>query len=88
MYAIRSYYVCDRLGMKLDDHRVADGLGRLLAPGGVLVYCVCSLQAAEEAAAPPPGFAADPVRPDELPGWEFALRADGCLRTLPSYNFV
>ncbi len=64
---------------------ILESAARLLAPGGVLVYCVCSLQAAEEAAAPPPGFAADPVRPDELPGWEFALRADGCLRTLPCH---
>jgi 16S rRNA (cytosine967-C5)-methyltransferase len=43
-----------------------------------------STSSAEETTAPPPGFAADPIRADELPGWEFALRV-GCLRTLPCH---
>ena len=63
-------------------------VARLLKPGGVLVYCVCSLQAAEETAspaAPPPGLIADPIRADELPGWEFAVRPDGALRALPCH---
>jgi 16S rRNA (cytosine967-C5)-methyltransferase len=65
--------------------RIRDSAARLLRPDGVLVYCVCSQEAAEETLGPPPGFVPDPVRPEDLPGWEFALRADGCLRTLPCH---
>lgn len=57
-------------------------------PGGTLVYCVCSLEAAEEAAspaAPPAGFAPLPAEPAEIGGWDFAIRPDGALRTLPCH---
>ena len=66
---------------------IAD-VARLLNPGGVLVYCVCSLQSAEETAAaatPPPGLRPDPIRPDEVGGWGFAVRPDGTLRALPCH---
>jgi 16S rRNA (cytosine967-C5)-methyltransferase len=56
-----------------------------LAPGGRLVYAVCSLEPAEgEGAAPPAGLAPDPIRPEELPD---GLRPTGAgaVRTLPSH---
>ncbi len=60
-----------------------------VAPGGRLVYAVCSLERAEgedqvaAALARHPGLALDPVRADELPpGVEPA--AEGWLRTLPT----
>ncbi len=63
-------------------------VARLVKPGGRLVYCVCSLQPDEETAspaAPPPGFAPEPIGAGEIGGWDFAIRADGTLRTLPCH---
>ena len=63
-------------------------IARLVKPGGRLVYCTCSLQPAEETAspaAPPPGFAPEPIEASEIGGWAFAVRADGALRTLPCH---
>ncbi len=63
----------------------------LLAPGGVLVYCVCSLQPVEgpeqimDFLQRTPGATLEPVSPSELPGLESAITSDGCLRTLPSH---
>jgi 16S rRNA (cytosine967-C5)-methyltransferase len=58
-----------------------------LAPGGRLVFATCSLQAEEgeahRAALPGLGLAPDPVRPEEVPGLEAAITADGALRTRP-----
>lgn len=60
-------------------------------PGGTLVYCVCSLEAQEgegqinrllEAGLP---VERDPVRPEELPGLEMTITAQGDVRTLPHY---
>jgi 16S rRNA (cytosine967-C5)-methyltransferase len=65
-----------------------DGLlqaaGRMVRPGGRLIYAVCSLQAEEGA----PRLAAsglrnDPFLPAELPGLPDAITADGFLRTHP-----
>lgn len=63
-------------------------VARLVKPGGMLVYCICSLQPGEETASPanpPDGFVADPIRAEEIGGWDFAVRADGALRTLPCH---
>jgi len=65
--------------------RLLADAARLVAPGGTLVYCVCSLQPEEETAAPPPGFAPAPIAAAEIGGWGFALRPDGNLRTLPCH---
>ncbi|WP_337996557.1 RsmB/NOP family class I SAM-dependent RNA methyltransferase [Oleispirillum naphthae] len=65
--------------------RLLADAARLVKPGGTLVYCVCSLQPEEETAAPPPGFAPAPISAAEIGGWDFALRPDGALRTLPCH---
>ncbi|WP_442880074.1 RsmB/NOP family class I SAM-dependent RNA methyltransferase [Aurantimonas sp. A2-1-M11] len=69
--------------------RLLGEAARLLAPGGRLVFSNCSLDPAEGEAivaaflAERPEMVRDPVRPDELPGMEFALTAEGDLRTTP-----
>ena len=56
---------------------------RLLAPGGRLVYAVCSLEREEgEDQAARVALAPDPIRADEVPG--FTPTAQGCLRTDPA----
>jgi 16S rRNA (cytosine967-C5)-methyltransferase len=60
----------------------------MVKPGGLLVYCVCSLEAAEGAdrfATLPAGFRRVPVRPDEVGGMADLLTPEGDLRTLPSH---
>lgn len=59
-----------------------------LKPGGVLVYCVCSLEPQEgeqqaEWLMQRPDLTADPVGADELGGLAAALTAAGFVRTLP-----
>jgi 16S rRNA (cytosine967-C5)-methyltransferase len=59
-----------------------------LNPGGVLVYCVCSLEPAEgEAQArwllDRDGVEAVPVRPDELGELADAVTSEGFVRTYP-----
>ncbi|MCH8862662.1 MAG: methyltransferase domain-containing protein [Proteobacteria bacterium] len=64
---------------------------RLLAPGGALVYCVCSLQPAEGPEqiaaflARTPDAALEPVEASGLPGLADAVTPEGYLRTLPSH---
>ena len=56
---------------------------RLLAPGGRLVYAVCSLEREEgEDQAARVALAPDPIRADEVPG--FTPTAQGSLRTDPA----
>lgn len=63
-----------------------------LKPGGVLVYCVCSLEPREGEdqarwiAEKHPELVLDPVRPDELGDFAPALRADGTVRTTPALS--
>lgn len=63
----------------------------LVAPGGTLVYAVCSLQRLEgsqQVAAfleSHPAFRRVPLQPAELPGLEALLDANGDLRTLPCH---
>lgn len=63
----------------------------MVKPGGMLVYCVCSLEPEEgenqirrllESGLP---VERDPIRADEVPGLEMTLTALGEIRTLPHY---
>jgi 16S rRNA (cytosine967-C5)-methyltransferase len=68
-----------------------DAAVRLVKPGGVLVYGVCSLEPEEgerqiaALLARDPRVAIEPVSPAELPGLESAIDASGCVRTLPTH---
>jgi 16S rRNA (cytosine967-C5)-methyltransferase len=63
---------------------------RSLKPGGTLIYCVCSLEAAEGedqvhwALEALPDLVLDPVRPDELPNLAQAVSPKGLVRTHPA----
>lgn len=70
---------------KMIDHALT-----LLKPGGMLVYCVCSLQReegeaqAKAALARHPEIARVAITPAEIGGLDKAVTRDGDLRTLPS----
>lgn len=63
----------------------------LLAPGGTLVYCTCSLEPEEGEGrvnaflAAHEGFIRQPVKPDEIGGLAELVTPEGDLRTLPSH---
>ena len=65
---------------------------RSLKPGGTLVYCVCSLEAAEGedqvswALEALPDLVIFPVKPDELPELPQAVSAKGLVRTHPAMS--
>ena len=69
--------------------RLLDNAARLVAPGGVLVYCTCSLepeegvQQVERFLARNPGFARSPIAAGEHGIAADWLTAEGDLRTLP-----
>ena len=64
---------------------------RLLAPGGVMIYCVCSLEPGEGEDRIDALLGSDapvkrlPIRPDEIPFLPEAVTPAGDLRTLPCY---
>jgi 16S rRNA (cytosine967-C5)-methyltransferase len=68
-----------------------DAAANLVAPGGVLVFAVCSLEPEEGALQADAflgrdrRFARDPVRPDEVFGMAELITAAGDLRTLPCH---
>jgi 16S rRNA (cytosine967-C5)-methyltransferase len=70
-----------------------DRAADLVAPGAILVYCVCSLEPEEgEAQVAPflarhPEFTRDPITPEEIAGLAHLVTADGALRTLPWHGF-
>ena len=71
--------------------RLLDNAAAMLAPGGALVYAVCSLQPEEgpqavaALLARDPTLARDPVRAAEVGGFGELLAADGALRSLPCH---
>lgn len=72
-------------------HDLIRAASRMVRPGGLLVYCVCSLSREEGEEVvdaflrETPGFAREPVRLDEVAGDPAFLTAEGDLRTLPSH---
>lgn len=72
--------------------RLLDSAARRTAPGGRLVYCVCSLEPEEGEAqieaflARTPEFALEPIAAGEGGAPEQSLRADGALRILPHHR--
>ena len=71
--------------------RLLDHAATLVRPGGVLVYAVCSLEAAEGPdriaafLAKNDGFRRRAIRPEEVGGDAALITADGDLRTLPCH---
>ena len=66
-----------------------DRAAAMVAPGGRLIYCTCSLEPAEGEDQVPPfldrhgDYAIDPVTPEEVGGLAEAIRPDGTVRTRP-----
>jgi 16S rRNA (cytosine967-C5)-methyltransferase len=73
--------------------RMLDRAADLVAPGGTLVYCTCSLEPEEgEAQIAPflarhPEFALDPIAAGEIAGLAHLVTPGGRLRTLPCHGF-
>ncbi len=71
--------------------RLLAAAGEMIKPGGLLVYCSCSLQPEEGPArieaflGQQPMFRRIPVAPGEVGGLEELVTADGDLRTLPCH---
>jgi 16S rRNA (cytosine967-C5)-methyltransferase len=71
--------------------RLLDNAVRITRPGGVIVYCTCSLEPEESEAAIEfflegnPAVGRRPISPDEIFGQAQFLTAAGDLRTLPSH---
>lgn len=69
--------------------RILDNAFRMLAPGGVLVYCTCSLQKVEgedqinHLLGQYPNAAKIAITPKEIGGMEEPITEDGDVRTLP-----
>ena len=70
--------------------RMIDKALTMLKPGGMLVYCVCSLQAEEgerqanAALKRHDTLTRQPITPEEIGGLDEAINRDGDLRTFPS----
>jgi 16S rRNA (cytosine967-C5)-methyltransferase len=71
--------------------RLLDHAATLVKPGGMLVYCTCSLEPEEgehqvvALLGRDPALRRDPIRPDEVGGHSELLTANGELRTLPCH---
>lgn len=71
--------------------RMIDRAAAWLKPGGVLIYCTCSLEPEEgegqlAAATARNGLALKPVAVDEVAGFAAAVAPDGTVRTLPCHD--
>lgn len=79
----------DIAGLARVQAQLLDSAVKLVKPGGLLVYCVCSLEPEEgerqiaALLARNSRVVVEPARADELPGIEDAIDATGCVRTLP-----
>ena len=76
--------IADRAALQ---RRMIAQTAKCLNPGGVLIYCVCSLEPeegeAQRAAAEAAGLVSMPITPGEAEWPTGALQADGTLRTHP-----
>lgn len=78
-----------RLG--LVQERLLDASAQFVAPGGLLVYCVCSLQSEEGPVriesflSKHPNFRRVPIKPEEVGGLSEIITPAGDLRTLPCH---
>lgn len=74
--------------------RLLDHAAELLAPGGILVFCTCSLEPQEGERqietflAAHPGFARLPIEPAETGGLQEILSGQGDLRSLPCHMAI
>jgi 16S rRNA (cytosine967-C5)-methyltransferase len=76
----------DLASLAAEQDRLLDAAARLLAPGGRLIYAVCSLldeEGAARVAAARAGLVAQPFTPAELAALPEALTRDGALRAHP-----
>lgn len=75
--------------LTLVQDRLLDAALAMLAPGGIIIYCVCSLEKAEGEAridallAAHPDFKRVPLTPDEVGGLPELITPKGDLRSLP-----
>jgi 16S rRNA (cytosine967-C5)-methyltransferase len=73
--------------------RLLDRAAQWVRPGGLLVYCSCSLEPEEGEAQVAPflqrngSFRLEPIDPDEIPGIRSLVSPAGTLRTLPCSSF-
>jgi 16S rRNA (cytosine967-C5)-methyltransferase len=73
--------------------RMLDVAATLVKPGGLLVFCTCSLEPEEgEAHVAPflarhPRFTLEPIAPEEIGGLTTLITPQGCMRTLPCHGF-
>ena len=79
----------DQTGLMSIQARLLANAAELLAPGGLLIYCTCSLQKAEGEAqvsallASRPDLRRMPVRKEELGNIDGIINGDGDIRVLP-----
>jgi 16S rRNA (cytosine967-C5)-methyltransferase len=70
--------------------RLFQAASEMVAPGGVLIYCTCSLEAEEgpqqvaRLLQANPAFRRQPIRPEDVGGLDECITPEGDLRTLPS----
>jgi len=71
--------------------RLLDHAGKILEPGGTLIYCTCSMQKAEgehqieEFLSRTPDIQRNPVQPNEIGNYEELINENGDLRILPCH---
>jgi 16S rRNA (cytosine967-C5)-methyltransferase len=81
----------DFAGLTVLQGRLLRRAAAMLKPGGMLVYCTCSLepeegeQAISALLADEPGIRRAPIEPSEVAGLAEIITADGDLRTLPCH---
>jgi 16S rRNA (cytosine967-C5)-methyltransferase len=81
----------DFAGLTVLQGRLLRRAAAMLKPGGMLVYCTCSLepeegeQAISALLADEPGIRRAPIAPSEVAGLAEIITADGDLRTLPCH---